>query len=160
MQRKEYARERQKGDASKLRIGVVASRFNEDITSAMLEGALSTLRAWRVAERNIDIVRVPGSFEIPFACRMLLAGKQKPSAVIALGCIIKGETEHDRYIASAVSDGIMALSLEYGAPISFGVITTNTLAQAKARSTGRANKGIEAASAALEMGLLARKRRT
>jgi 6,7-dimethyl-8-ribityllumazine synthase len=157
MQRGEYRKEREKGDGSTFRVAVVVSRFNEDITERMLEGALATLRAWRVPGRSIEIVRVPGSFEIPFACRLLLARKKKPNVIVALGCIIKGETEHDRYIASAVSQGITSLIVEYGVPISFGVITTNNLKQAVARSTGTANKGIESAQAGLEMALLARK---
>ena len=141
-----------------LRIGIVVSRFNADITERMLAGALETLRAWRVREGSIEVIHVPGSFEIPFACRTLVSGKKKPDAIIALGCIIKGETDHDRYIASAVSHGIMQVMLEHGVPISFGVITTNNLKQAEVRSRGKANKGIEAAVAALESALLVRGR--
>lgn len=158
MQRNEYARKRNARDASALRIGIVVSRFNTDITEDMLAGALQTLRAWGVRERNIEVIHVPGSFEIPFACRMLLSKKKKPDAIIALGCIIKGETDHDRYIASAVSHGIMQLTLESGIPISFGILTTNNLKQAEVRSRGKSNKGIEAAIAALESALLARRR--
>lgn len=119
----------------------------------MLDGALEILRASGVREKDTRIVRVPGSFEIPHGCRKLLAAK-KPDAIIALGCIIKGETDHDRYIASAVAQGIMQLIVESGIPIAFGVLTTNTLAQARARSRGTANKGAEAAIAALESALL------
>ena len=119
----------------------------------MLEGAQETLKKWQVKEERIRVVRVPGSFEIPFGCLKLIQDT-KPDAIIALGCVIKGETEHDRYIASAAADGIMSLSLQYGVPISFGVITTNTLAQAMERSTGETNKGREAAEAALALALL------
>ncbi len=153
MQRKEYAKARKARDASKLSVGVVVSRFNEDITESMLEGALRTLATWGVKERNIHILHVPGSFEIPFGCRSLIR-KKRVRAVVALGCVIKGETEHDRYIASAASSGIMQIMLESGIPISFGVITPNTLAQARTRSRGETNKGIEAAVAALELALL------
>jgi 6,7-dimethyl-8-ribityllumazine synthase len=96
---------------------------------------------------------VYGSFDLPFGC-MKVIKKYKPNAVIALGCIIKGETDHDRYIASAVSKGIIDLTLSSGVPISFGVLTTNTLEQAKARSRGETNHGEKAAVAALEMALL------
>lgn len=158
MQRKEYGREKGTRDASSFRVGVVVAQFNADITNALLEGTLETLRAWKVPSRSIEVVKVPGSFEIPFGCLTFLSRKRKPDCLVALGCIIKGETDHDRYIASAVSDGIMALSLEHRVPISFGVITTNNLQQAKARSTGKTNKGIEAAVAALESAFIAKRK--
>lgn len=142
------------GDASKLRVGIVVSAFNEDITGNMLAGARETLSAWGMADDAITVVTVPGSFELPYGCRTLLTQKEKPDAIIALGCVIKGETEHDRYVASAAANGIMDLSLQYGVPISFGVITTNTLEQAKVRSSGETNKGKEAAEAALRLALL------
>lgn len=142
-------------DASKLKIGVVVSTYyEEEITGRLLEGALETLRAWKVAEKNITVVRVPGSFEITYGCLSLLQSKKKCDAIIALGCVIKGETDHDQYISHAVAQGIVEMMIKYGTPISFGVVTTNNLAQAKARSTGTNNKGIEAATAALEMALL------
>ena len=160
MQRKHYAKEIKARDASNRTIGIVVSRFNEDITERMLAGALETLAAWKVRTEHITIVRVPGSFEIPYGCLTLLKKSKKPDAIIALGCIIKGETKHDRYLAMAASQGIMHLSLTYGVPIAFGVITPNTLAQANARAKGNTNKGREAAQAALESALLtSRKRR-
>ena len=158
MQRKNYQKKRDVKDASRLRVGIVVSRFNSDITDNLLAGAEETLAEWRVPEKNITVLRVPGSFEIPYAC-LSLARKprgQKPDAIIALGCIIKGETEHDRYIANATASGIMRVSLAHRVPISFGVITTNNLRQAKARATGQANKGAEAAQAALELAFLNR----
>ncbi len=139
--------------AAGLTIGIVVSRYNTDITEPLLDGALEVLHAAGVKKGDIRIVRVPGSFEIPYGCRKLLATK-KPDAIIALGCIIKGETDHDRYIASAVAHGIMQLTVESGVPIAFGVLTTNTLAQARVRSRGTSNKGAEAATAALECALL------
>ena len=155
MQRKHYAKKIETKDASGCKIGVVVSRFNEDITEGMLRGALETLVAWNVRKEHITVVRVPGSFEIPYGCLTLLRNKKKFDALIALGCIIKGETEHDRYLAAAVSEGVMRLSIDYRIPIAFGIITTNSLAQAKARSAGPANKGKEATLAALESAFLA-----
>ena len=153
MQRSEYAKKRAARDASKLKVGIVVSRFNEDVTEGLLLGALEELRAWKVRARNIRVVRVPGSFEIPFGCSQIIK-RWKPDAIVALGCVIKGETEHDRYIAGAVAQGITRLSLTRGVPISFGVLTTNTLKQARVRSRGATNKGPEAAAAAMEMALL------
>ncbi len=153
MQIREYARKTNAKNASALKVGVVMSRFNSDITEAMLKGALETLREWRVKKQNITILKVPGSFEIPYACARLIKTK-KLDALVALGCIIKGETKHDEYIASAVSHGLINIMREYNKPIGFGVITTNNLAQAKVRSRGRTNKGVEAAMTALEMALL------
>ena len=149
MQRKEYAKKKITGDASKFRVGIVVSRFNSDITGPMLEGAKETLRAWKVKETNVHIAYVYGSFEIPLACARLIA-KKKLDAVIAIGCIVKGETRHDEYLASAAAEGLMRVALDSKVPVGFGIITTNNLAQAKARSRGSANKGSEAATAALE----------
>lgn len=150
MQRGEYEKARETKDASKHKVGIVVSSFNTDITSPMLEGALTVLKEWRVAHDAVSVLRVPGSFEIPYGCQKLIEEK-KPDAVIAIGCVIKGDTEHDRYIADATAHGIMRVSLDTKTPISFGVITTNTLDQAVVRSTGETNKGKEAALAALEM---------
>ena len=154
MQRKHYEKTAEKKDASKLKIGVVVSRFNQDVTARMREGALATLKEWGVKEKNIKLIEVPGGFELPYACEKLIR-KMKPHAVIALGCIIKGDTDHDKYIASAVSDALMQLSVTHVIPVAFGVITTNTLEQAIVRSTGSTNKGPEAAVAAMESALLA-----
>src|SRR3989344_835328 len=138
MRRTEYAKDYEPRAASKLRVGIVVSRWNSDITERLLAGAQEILRAWHVAPKRVTVMHVAGSFEIPYVCLALIK-KKKPDAVIALGCIIKGETDHDRYIASAVSHGI---------------ITANNLKQAEARATGDANKGKEAAVAALEAALL------
>ena len=153
MRRTEYAKDYEPQDASKLRVGVVVSKWNSDITENLLHGAREMLRTWRVPTKNVTIVRVAGSFEIPYGCLSLIK-KKKLDAVVALGCIITGETEHDRHIASAVSHGITDLTIKHGVPISFGVITANNLKQAKARATGDANKGKEAVVAALEAALL------
>jgi 6,7-dimethyl-8-ribityllumazine synthase len=152
MQRKHYAKKVATGNASRLSVGIVVSRFNEDITAPMLEGALATLAAWKVRKTNIRIVHVPGSFEIPFGCvKLLRARRKKPDVLVALGCVLKGETKHDEYISLAVSHALQRLMLDYRVPIGFGIITPNTLAQAKARAHGKENKGAEAAQAALEM---------
>jgi 6,7-dimethyl-8-ribityllumazine synthase len=153
MQRKNYVKKTAFPNGARLRVGVVVSEFNKDITEPMLRGALEALRACKVKSTKVRILRVPGSFEIPLGCLKLLKGG-KCNAIVALGCVIKGETTHDVYIANAASKGIMDLSLQYGIPIAFGVITTNNLAQAKVRSTGNANKGIEAAITAVTMALL------
>jgi 6,7-dimethyl-8-ribityllumazine synthase len=153
MQRAEFTRKTKPKDASQLRIAIVAARFNTDITDSMIEGALAALKEWGVNASNTHVARVYGSFDLVFGC-MKMIKQWKPDAVVALGCIIKGETDHDRYIASAVSQGLIDLTLSSGVPISFGVITANTLAQAKARSRGKTNHGEKAAVAALEMALL------
>jgi len=139
----------ERGDASKIKVGIAVARFNEDITEALLEAALHELRAWGVKEANVHIMRVAGSFELPFACQQLL-DKKKVDAAIALGCIIKGETKHDEYIAHAVFNALQALSRESGKPIGLGILTVNSLAQAK----GRIDYGSAAAAAALEAALL------
>ena len=153
MQRAEFTKKVKPRDASKLKIAIVVANFNTDITNSMLEGAQGALKEWGVSEKNMKVARVYGSFDLPFGC-MAAIKKWRPDAVVALGCIIKGETDHDRYIASAVSQGIIDLTLSSGVPISLGVLTTNTLKQAKARSSGKTNHGEKAAVAALEMALL------
>lgn len=137
-------------DGTKLKIGVVVSRFNEDITGKMLEGALETLKENKVKKKNIKIVWVPGSFEIPLACQRL-AQTKKFDALVAIGCVIKGKTDHYYYICNEASRGIMNVMLGYSIPIGLGVLTVNNLKQAQARSRGKHNKGREAAEAALAM---------
>jgi len=135
-----------------LKMGVVVSDFNSDITHALLDGATETLLKWEVKKENIWVKHVPGGFEIPFGCQQLLE-ERKLDAIVALGCVLKGETRHDEYISNAVAQGIMHLMLAHNIPISFGVLTPNTLEQARARSQGDANHGKSAAEAALEMAL-------
>lgn len=152
MRREELGKKREARDASGLSVGVVVAEFNSDITEAMLDGALEAFAEWGVPDATIEILRVPGSYELPFGCATLLS-RGKRDALVAIGCIIKGETEHDRHIASAVSSGLMQLSIEREVPIGFGVITTNTLEQARARSSGEENAGKNAAFAALSLAL-------
>lgn len=140
-------------DASALRVGIVSSRYYEEINDRLLSGALEVLKKWGVKESNIFLKRVSGSFEIPYGCIFLLEN-EKPDVIITLGCIIKGETDHDQHIASAVTHSIVDLTIKYNVPISLGVITVNNLIQANVRSTGDNNKGSEAAVAAMEMALM------
>ena len=115
----------------------------------MLEGALTVLREWRVPKKHIHIARVHGSFELPLAVARLIK-KHKADAAVAIGCIIKGETKHDEYIAHAVVHGLMRVALDTGIPVGLGVLTTNTLGQARKRSKGTTNHGAAAAIAAIE----------
>jgi len=154
MQRKHYAKKRPARNGSALSFGIAVSRFNEDITTSLLQAALKTLTESGVHKKNITILEVPGSFELPYAC--LILSKKKPDAIMALGCIIKGETSHDQYIAHATATGLTEVSLKVGIPIIFGVLTTNNLTQAKIRSTGITNKGKEAAETAIEMASISR----
>jgi 6,7-dimethyl-8-ribityllumazine synthase len=134
----------------KLKIGIVVSQFNDNITKPMLEGALETLWENKVKKKNIKTVWVPGSFEIPLACQKL-AQTKKYDALVAIGCVIKGETDHFYYICNEASRGIMEVMLKFDIPIGFGVLTTKNSKQAEVRSRGKENKGREAAEAALAM---------
>lgn len=153
MQTKEFRKKVRPRDASKLKVSLVVAQFHSEITDSMLGGALKVLREWGVREKNISIRRAYGSFDLPFAAALSIR-KDKPHAVIAIGCIVKGETDHDRYIAEAVAHGLTMLSIQSYVPVSFGVITVNSLAQARARSCGETNHGEKAAIAALQAALL------
>jgi len=115
--------------AQGLKFGIVVSRFNDFITSRLLDGAVDALVRHGAKDDDIDVVRVPGSFEIPLAASKL-ASKGSYNAVICLGTVIRGATPHFDYVAAEVSKGIAAVSLETGVPIAFGVITSDTLEQA------------------------------
>jgi 6,7-dimethyl-8-ribityllumazine synthase len=131
-------------------IGIVVSDFNSDITEGLLEGALDFLLRQGFKNDSIKIVHVPGSFEIPLICQSL-ARTKKFSGLIALGAVIKGDTDHYYYIAGEASRGIMTVMLGESIPISFGVLTTSNLKQARDRSGKKNNKGAEAAEALLNM---------
>ena len=134
-----------------MKIGIVLAEWNHEITSALLEGAVSTLLKHGVSEKNISIEHVPGSFELPLGAQLIMESYDL-DAVICLGCIIQGETRHFDYICQGVTQGISDLNLKYGRPFVFGVLTTDTLQQAKDRSGGKhGNKGDEAAITALKM---------
>jgi 6,7-dimethyl-8-ribityllumazine synthase len=142
--------------AAGCRFAVVVSRFNEEITAGLLQGALDTLAQAEVSADDITVVRVPGAFEIPLMA-MRLAETGQFDAVVTIGCLIKGDTMHFEYIASACSQGIVQASTATGVPVAFGVLTTLTDEQALARSVqGPENKGREAALAAIEMATLLR----
>ncbi len=138
-------------DGSGAKIGIVVSRFNDFLTSKLLDGAIDCLSRHGVDEKNIDVVRVPGSFEIPLACQRLAVSK-KYSAVIALGAIIRGATPHFDYVSAETTKGVASASMQTGVPISFGVLTVDTIEQGIERSgTKSGNKGFDAALTALEM---------
>lgn len=133
------------------RIAIVVSRFNEPVTHSMLAAAVDTLRGAGIAAAAIDVAWVPGSFELPLAADRLAASGHY-AGVICLGAIIKGETTHDRHIATAVATGIEQAARQREIPITFGVLTCETPEQALARAGGdQGNKGIEAAEATLAM---------
>lgn len=134
--------------------GIVVSEWNKEITDNLLKGAVDTLLEHGVDERDIVVRHVPGSFELPFGASTLLE-KKRFDAIICLGCVIQGETRHFDFICQAVAHGIMQVSLKEEIPVVFGVLTTNTLEQARARSGGACgNKGVEAAVTALKMAAL------
>ncbi|MEL7648585.1 MAG: 6,7-dimethyl-8-ribityllumazine synthase [Sedimentibacter sp.] len=133
------------------RYGIVAGRFNEFIGGKLLAGALDALKRHGVAEDEIEIVWVPGAFEIPLAAKKM-AQSGKYSAVICLGAVIKGSTPHFDFVSNEVSKGIANVSLETGLPVIFGVLTTDTIEQAIERAGTKAgNKGYDAACTAIEM---------
>jgi 6,7-dimethyl-8-ribityllumazine synthase len=139
-----------------LRIGIVAGRFNDEITKRLVAGALDSLERLGVSKRSITLVSVPGAFEIPGAAARL-AAMGKVDAIVCLGAVIKGETEHFTYVASAVQQGVLRAGLDAEVPMTFGVLTTETVEQALERSGGGpSNKGYEAASDAVEMANLYR----
>lgn len=141
---------------SGLRIGIIVSRWNDLITRRLLEGALDGLRRHGVAEQQIDVAWVPGSFEIPLVCRRM-AGSGRYDALIALGAVIRGATSHYDLVAGGVTSGVAQVSMETGVPCLFGVITTETIEQAIERAGTKAgNKGFDAALAAIEMVTLLR----
>jgi 6,7-dimethyl-8-ribityllumazine synthase len=140
--------------AAPFSFGIAWSRWNEEITSALRQGAIDTLKAYGAEEANIHLMEVPGAFELPMAAR-LLCQKHKLDAVICLGCVIKGETAHNEYINQAVAQGLIQLSLMSGVPAIFGVLTPNDQQQALDRAGGQhGNKGVEAAVTAIHMAAL------
>lgn len=142
--------------ASGLKIGIVAARFNELITSRLLSGALDGLSRHGADEEQIDVAWVPGAFEIPLAASKL-AKSGRYDAVICLGAVIRGATSHYDYVCSEVSKGIAAVSLASGIPVLFGVLTCDTLEQAIERAGCKAgNKGYDCAEGAIEMANLLR----
>lgn len=138
-------------DASGRKFGIIVSRFNNFVTEKLLEGALDAFRRYGGEEKNLEVVRVPGAFEIPLlAYQMAASGKY--DALVCLGAVIRGGTPHFDFIAGEVTRGIGRAILDHRIPIAFGVLTTNTPEQAMERAgTERENKGFEAALTAIEM---------
>ncbi|MEE9259408.1 MAG: 6,7-dimethyl-8-ribityllumazine synthase [Nitrospinaceae bacterium] len=138
-------------NAKGAKFGIVVSRFNDFITAHLMDGAVDTLLKHGAGEKDIEIVKVPGAFEIPMAAKKMCARK-KYDAIICLGAIIRGATPHFNYVCSETSKGVGALAREASIPVLFGVLTTDNLEQAIERAGGKAgNKGSEAALAAIEM---------
>ncbi len=138
-------------DGKLLKVGIVCAEWNNTITSKLFDGALALLQKANISLDNIEIINVPGTFELPLAAQKL-AQNPKIEGVICLGCVIEGETPHFDYICQATAQGIMDLGLKFNKPIIFGVLTTNTLQQAEDRAGGKhGNKGEEAAFTLLKM---------
>lgn len=138
-----------------MRFGIAVSQWNPAITAALYKGAVETLLKAGAKKKNIRTIQVPGSFELSHGAQVLASSKKKPDAVICLGCVIQGETRHFEFICNAVANGITQVSILYNLPVVFGVLTTDSLQQAKDRSGGKhGNKGVEAAVTALQMAAL------
>jgi 6,7-dimethyl-8-ribityllumazine synthase len=137
--------------AKGLKFAIIVSRFNDFITGKLLEGAVDALLRHGAKDEDIDVIKVPGAFEIPLAAKKV-AEKGSYNAVICLGTVIRGATPHFDYVAAEVSKGVASVSLDTGVPIAFGVLTTDTIEQAVERAgTKSGNKGFDAAVTAIEM---------
>ncbi len=140
-----------------LRFGIVAARFNDFIVERLLEAAVETLVNAGAEAGDLDVVRVPGAFEIPLALKLLAAGNRY-DGLLAIGCVIRGETPHFDYVAGEASRGVTDISLEHRIPVGFGILTVDTIEQANSRSGPESgNKGAEAALAVIEMANLRRR---
>lgn len=139
-------------NAESMRFGIVVSEYNEDITLPLLKGCRETLLKHGTSEGAIEVIFVPGAYELPSAAKMIIKAKPELDAVVCIGCVIKGETKHDEYINHAVAQGLVNLSIENDIPVIFGVLTPNSRQQALDRAGGKyGNKGIEAATTAIKM---------
>lgn len=144
-------------NAMDARFTIVASRFNDYIVESLIKGALSCLRRHGASDSAIDIVRVPGAYEVPLAVDKIAASR-RADGIIAIGCVIRGATPHFDYVAGECTSGVVASSLKHGVPVGLGVLTTDTIEQAIERAGTKAgNKGEEAALAVIEMVNLLRK---
>ncbi len=143
--------------AEGLKFGIIVSRFNDFINGRLLEGAIDALIRHGAAESDIDVYKVPGAYEIPLVAKKL-GNKGGYDALICLGAVIRGATPHFDYVAAEVSKGVATVSLETGMPMSFGVLTTDSIEQAIERAgTKSGNKGVDAAVSAIEMASLLKK---
>ena len=142
-------------DASHLRVAMAVSTYHSDITTAMREGAEKFFKDCNGQSHHLAVIECPGAWELPVAIAAMCDALDPPAdACLALGCVIQGETSHDQWINASVSDALMAISVNAGVPVSFGLLTCENLAQAKARSGGdRGNKGAEAMAAAIAQAL-------
>jgi 6,7-dimethyl-8-ribityllumazine synthase len=135
--------------AARFKFAVLCAQFNSSITEVLLAGALDALKSSGAVD--IEVVKVPGSWELPLAAKTI-AEHKKPDAIIAIGAVIRGDTPHFDYVAGQAASGLMAVQLETGIPVAFGVLTTNTMEQAMDRAGGKdGNKGYDAAITAVEM---------
>jgi len=143
--------------AKGLKFAIIVSRFNDFITGKLLDGAVDALLRHGAKEEDIDVVKVPGAFEIPLTAKKV-AAKGSYNAIICLGTVIRGATPHFDYVAAEVSKGVASASMETGVPIAFGVLTTDTIEQAVERAgTKSGNKGFDAAMTAIEMAQIFKK---
>ncbi len=143
--------------ARDLRFAFVAARFNDFVVEPLLRGALDALKRHGATEKQIEILRVPGAFDIPIVARKL-ALSRRYDALIALGAVVRGQTPHFDYVAGECASGLARIALETGVPVAFGVLTTDTMEQAVDRAGGKGgNKGADAALAAIEMANLLRR---
>lgn len=144
-------------DARDLRFAIVASRFNEAVVERLIDGALELLRSHGADPARLELVRVPGAYDLPLVARRI-AESGRVDAIIALGAVIRGETAHFEYVASACAEGLARVAEETGVPVAFGVLTTETEAQAEARAGGsEGNRGADAAEAAIRLASLLRR---
>ncbi len=151
-----YSDSKPGASASGLRIGIAVSAYHAQITTALRAGAVKQFTDAQGVEADLRVVPAPGTFELTAVCRALVNGGGL-DAVVALGCVISGETTHDTYIATAVAHGLTELTLATGVPVTFGVLTCQTIDQARARAGGtRGNKGAEAMAAAIETAAILR----
>ena len=143
--------------ARDLRFAIVAARFNEAIVEHLVRGAVDALIRHGASERQIEVIRVPGAFDLPFIARRVALAK-RADAIVALGCVIRGATPHFEYVAGQCASGLARAADDSGVPIAFGVLTTDTIEQAVERAGTKAgNKGADAAMVALEMANLLRR---
>lgn len=134
------------------RVGIVVAEWNREITDALAQGAIDTLREHGVEEENIQLVHVPGSFELTTGADLMLSNDEELDAVICIGCVIQGDTRHFDFICEAVSQGVTNVALKHEKPVIFSVLTTNDMQQAQDRAGGKhGNKGVEGAVTALKM---------
>ena len=146
-------------DAGGMRFAVVVSRFNSFVTDRLLDGAIEALTKCGAEADSVDVVHIPGAFEFPLAVRAV-AAQGRYDAIICLGAVIRGDTPHFDFVAGQAASGLMAVQLETGIPVAFGVLTTNTMEQAMDRAGGKdGNKGYDAAITAIEMASLLRRLR-